>query len=163
MSTYDDLLKEKKNSLIEEEKVIDEDQLKHLETAAGKMVDQIEKRRKAGKYDADERTRLVKVFLDNMMAMVRGEITRSGKVSEEMEEVIIEKGIPVNLLKADKGKEIITIEINGKPYDYKASGVSFEELLRKFKKMLGFSEGKALVWLKKNAEHVGGGKLPNIK
>lgn len=64
----------------EPEKVDDSDILAHvkekLQTAATRMVDNIEDRREAGKYSDDARASLEKVFYDNMVKMIKGEIER---------------------------------------------------------------------------------------
>jgi hypothetical protein len=53
---------------------------------------------------------------------------------------------------------MLLVSINGTEYGYgeAAGGPDLEELSRKFSKMMTFSVGKALAWLKKNAELVKG-------
>lgn len=53
---------------------IDEASDEFLRTAASKMVDEIEKQRKAGKYSNDRRSELETIFFNNMMKMIQGEI-----------------------------------------------------------------------------------------
>jgi len=51
------------------------------------------------------------------------------------------------------------VSINGTVYGYQAkSGGNAEDLANTFKGMLKYSAGKALAWLKKNAELVSGSK-----
>jgi hypothetical protein len=54
--------------------------------------------------------------------------------------------------------DILLVSINGNEYGYgeMKGGPDLEELSRKFSKMMTFSVGKALAWLKKNAELVKG-------
>jgi len=55
---------------------------------------------------------------------------------------------------------MLLVSINGTEYGYgeAAGGPDLEELSRKFSKMMTFSVGKALAWLKKNAELIKGSK-----
>ena len=75
-----EIKKSKKKVEPEPEKVDDSDILAHvkekLQTAATRMVDNIEDRREAGKYSDDARASLEKVFYDNMVKMIKGEIER---------------------------------------------------------------------------------------
>lgn len=54
----------------------------------------------------------------------------------------------------------LTINIGGHRYVYKAKdeGIEIAELARKFEKMLQFSAGRALQWLKKNSDLLSGSK-----
>jgi hypothetical protein len=58
-----------------------------------------------------------------------------------------------------KGDQLL-IKIDNHQYGYKQKegGLDLKDIARKFEKMLQFSAGKALSWLKKNAEHSSGGK-----
>lgn len=58
-----------------------------------------------------------------------------------------------------KGDQLF-IKIDNHQYGYKQKegGLDLKDIARKFEKMLQFSAGKALTWLKKNAEHTSGGK-----
>lgn len=55
-----------------------------------------------------------------------------------------------------KGKRLM-VNISGEIYGYIPKDTDVFELERKVKKMMGFSKGKSLVWLKKVANHVCGG------
>lgn len=55
---------------------------------------------------------------------------------------------------------LIKVSINGQPYTYEAVSGSPREIMDKFEKMLKYSSGRALAFLKSAAKHVGGGKLP---
>ncbi|AMM45076.1 hypothetical protein SP15_269 [Bacillus phage SP-15] len=55
------------------------------------------------------------------------------------------------------GGKALSIKINGAEYRYVSDKITTSELHRKFTKMAGFSQGKALAWLKKNAIHFYGG------
>ena len=59
-----------------------------------------------------------------------------------------------------EGNDKIFISINGKKYGYgkKEGGLELGDIARKFEKMLQFSAGRALTWLKKNTELVAGSK-----
>lgn len=66
----------------------------------------------------------------------------------------------INLAK-EPGGETIKVKINGKPYKFTAKEGfqgGIKELHRKFQKMVGFSPGRGLSWLKNNAVLVAGGK-----
>jgi hypothetical protein len=59
----------------------------------------------------------------------------------------------------DVTKDFFYVSINGTVYGYQAkSGGNAEDLANTFKGMLKYSAGKALAWLKKNAELVSGSK-----
>jgi hypothetical protein len=55
---------------------------------------------------------------------------------------------------------ILFIDINGNEYGYSEikGGADLEEIARKFRKMLQFSSGRALAWLKKNTDLAAGSK-----
>ncbi len=70
--------------------------------------------------------------------------------------LVVEEGVfVVEELKISKASvkngELLT-SINGNQYSYKPVGMDIDRLHSKFNKMLGFSAGKALAWLKKNSE-----------
>jgi hypothetical protein len=59
-----------------------------------------------------------------------------------------------------KGNEF-RIRVNGQEYGYsekKDGKFDLNTLIEKFKKIMKFSAGRALIWLKNNAEHTFGGK-----
>lgn len=58
-----------------------------------------------------------------------------------------------------KGDQLF-IKIGDHQYGYKQKegGLDLKDIARKFEKMLQFSAGKALNWLKRNADHTSGGK-----
>jgi hypothetical protein len=55
---------------------------------------------------------------------------------------------------------LLYIDINGHEYGYSEikGGADLEEIARKFRKMLQFSSGRALAWLKKNTDLAAGSK-----
>lgn len=59
-----------------------------------------------------------------------------------------------------EGDTKIFVSVNGHKYTYakKEAGLDLGDIARKFEKMLQFSAGRALQWLKKNTELVGGSK-----
>jgi len=67
----------------------------------------------------------------------------------------LDESVDVRYLGIDK--DVLYITINGVKYGYKAVAEPLSEIDRKFRKMLTFSAGKALTWLKKVAQHVYGG------
>jgi hypothetical protein len=76
-------------------------------------------------------------------------VNESKRVDEAL--AVSNRGISDNML---------LVSINGTEYGYgeAAGGPDLEELSRKFSKMMTFSVGKALAWLKKNAELIKGSK-----
>lgn len=72
----------------------------------------------------------------------------------------------ISKLKEDMNVEILGpskdgnfyIDINNHMYAYEPKDISLSELARKFNKIAGFSKGKAINWLKKNAVLVSGSK-----
>ena len=73
------------------------------------------------------------------------------------------KGLSVTNVKttSQNGVDVLSVDINGRPYEYvvdELGGLSFEDLCSKFKKMMSFSPGKAVSWLKRVAVLVPAGK-----
>lgn len=64
----------------EKEKIDDSDLradvIEKLKLAASRMVDNIEDRREAGNYSKESRTSLEQAFYNNMVKMIKGEISR---------------------------------------------------------------------------------------
>jgi hypothetical protein len=94
-------------------------------------------------------------------------LTKSGHVimsalnESEVLEIYEEFGLEENLIvdPLDITKDFFYVSINGTVYGYQAkSGGNVEDLAKTFKGMLKYSAGKALAWLKKNAELVSGSK-----
>ncbi len=74
----------------------------------------------------------------------------------------VTKGVDEALAVSNRGisGDTLLVSINGNEYGYgpMKGGPDLEELSRKFSKMMTFSVGKALAWLKKNAELIKGSK-----
>jgi hypothetical protein len=88
-------------------------------------------------------------------------LTKSGHVimsalnESEVLEIYEEFGLEENLIvdPLDLTKDFFYVSINGKVYGYQAKpGGNIEDVATTFKKMLKYSAGKALAWLKKNTE-----------
>jgi hypothetical protein len=88
-------------------------------------------------------------------------LTKSGHVimsalnESEVLEIYEEFGLEENLIvdPLDITKDFFYVSINGKVYGYQAKpGGNIEDVATTFKKMLKYSAGKALAWLKKNTE-----------
>lgn len=58
---------------------------------------------------------------------------------------------------------LIFTKINGQEYGYKSISMDPEELLKKYVEIEKYSPGRALAYLKKNANHVTGGVKPMIE
>jgi len=67
------------------------------------------------------------------------------------------RGLDLEKIIGPQDNGLFYIKFNGNVYGYKPKGLGMEDLVRKFKKMVGFSVGRALAWLKKNTEHIEGG------
>jgi len=82
------------------------------------------------------------------------DIIENVEFDQELEEFLQEQ-LKVSF-KGMKGSNIMRVGINGKEYGYRVRDP--RETERKFKKMMGFSPGRALAWLKKNSELAYGGQ-----
>lgn len=97
-------------------------------------------------------------------------LSKSGQVimnaineGEEIEvlEIYEEFGLEENLIvdPLDITQDFFYVSINGSIYGYQAKGgANIEDLAKTFKGMLKYSAGKALAWLKKNADLASGSK-----
>lgn len=84
------------------------------------------------------------------------DVNRS-EILEIYEEFGLEENLVVNPL--DITKDFFYVSINGTTYGYEAKGGgNIEDLANTFKGMLKYSAGKALAWLKKNANLASGSK-----
>lgn len=83
---------------------------------------------------------------------------------EGLDDSVLEAFNPVlkGMKKNSKVGEFISIDIGGKEYGYTPNSGSVKELGRKLAKMMTFSKGKAVAWLKKNAVHQYGGTKPDV-
>lgn len=78
-----------------------------------------------------------------------------GIESEDLIDIYEEFGLEENLIidPLDLTKDLFYVSINGKTYGYQAKpGEDIENVATTFKKMLKYSAGKALAWLKKNSD-----------
>ena len=66
---------------------------------------------------------------------------------------ILDETVGLSLKFISQIGNVITISINGKRYSYRVSG-NAKEFARKLQKMMGFSHGRALAWLKRNSTEV---------
>ena len=90
-----------------------------------------------------------------------GHVIMSAINESEVLDIYEEFGLEENLVvdPLDLTKDFFYVSINGTVYGYQAkSGGNVEDLAKTFKGMLKYSAGKALAWLKKNAELVSGSK-----
>jgi hypothetical protein len=89
-----------------------------------------------------------------VQAMIAQSLNESAS-AEDILEVYEEFGLEENLIidPLDLTKDIFYVSINGKTYGYQAKpGGNIEDAATTFKKMLKYSAGRALAWLKKNTE-----------
>lgn len=83
--------------------------------------------------------------------IIEGESLDAEDILEVYEEFGIEENLVVDPL--DLTTDLFYVSINGKVYGYKAkSGDDIQDVASTFKKMLKYSAGKALAWLKRNTE-----------
>lgn len=84
-----------------------------------------------------------------------GHVIMSAINESEVLDIYEEFGLEENLVvdPLDLTKDFFYVSINGKVYGYQAKpGGNIEDVATTFKKMLKYSAGKALAWLKKNTE-----------
>lgn len=82
-------------------------------------------------------------------------LQESNEEADEIDEIYEEYGIEENLTvdPLDLTDSHLFVSVNGKVYGYSAkSGEDIQTVATTFKKMLKYSAGKALAWLKKNTE-----------
>jgi hypothetical protein len=85
------------------------------------------------------------------------EDVNESEILEIYEEFGLEENLVVNPL--DITKDFFYVSINGNTYGYEAKGGgNIEDIAKTFKGMLKYSAGKALAWLKKNANLASGSK-----
>ena len=98
---------------------------------------------------------------DDVNAMIKKIKAIDIQLNESRVEISGDFEIDENLIvdPLDVTKDFFYVSINGTVYGYQAkSGGNIEDLAKTFKGMLKYSAGRALAWLKKNAELVSGSK-----
>lgn len=98
---------------------------------------------------------------DDVNTMVKKIKAIDAQLNESEIEIYGEFEIDENLIvdPLDVTKDFFYVSINGTIYGYQAKpGDSVEDIAKTFKGMLKYSAGKALTWLKKNAQLVSGSK-----
>jgi hypothetical protein len=93
-------------------------------------------------------------------SIVSQAMNESENFSRELVEIYEEFGIEESLIvdPLDITKDVFYVSINGTTYGYGPKSGDVEELAKSFKGMLKYSAGKALAWLKRNADLVSGSK-----
>jgi hypothetical protein len=98
---------------------------------------------------------------DDVNAMIKKIKAIESQLNESEVEISGDFEIDENLIvdPLDLTQDFFYVSINGKVYGYQAKpGGSIEDVATTFKKMLKYSAGKALAWLKKNSELASGSK-----
>ena len=90
-----------------------------------------------------------------IMSAINEAVDVESASAEDILEIYEEFGLEENLVvdPLDLTTDFFYVSINGKVYGYKAkSGDDIQDVASTFKKMLKYSAGKALAWLKRNTE-----------
>jgi hypothetical protein len=87
------------------------------------------------------------------------QILESNGFLSQADFLVIDEALNVKY-EGHEGDSKIFVSVNGHKYTYskKEDGIDLGDIARKFEKMLQFSAGRALQWLKKNTELIGGSK-----
>lgn len=117
------------------------------------------------KNEQDDEDEIQKVVGEVIQYLEAEEVTDEWtEAISELDDLVLEafETSLIGLKKNSRIGEFIAVDIQGKEYGYTPKTGSVKELGRKLAKMLKFSKGKTIAWMKKNSEHQYGGTKPDV-